>query len=679
MPIISREPCPKCREKGGDKRGNNLNVFDNGSKHCYACNHHVRNNGEEVKECLLPPHRPMPETGIQTRHIDAKTCYKYGVVNATDPDETEQVDGGYTPARTPLVIYPYYSVEDGTTLVGFKQINYSVPKGHPGRFLWFGESERATLYGANVISSHANNIVICEGENDTLAASQLLGSDYTVVGLSGTGMVNKLKLVMSVFRKYRRIYVCMDNDDAGRKAQREILDILPAGKTYIVNLPHDINDVNDMLMVGRGSEFNRCVRDAKQVLPKGIVDKADLKGRLTKYLEKRSELKGVSSGIPAIDYAIGGLVPGKLVTFAGGTGCGKSTIAENIAVNAAMEGNHTFILSLEMPDTQVAARMVQTILREPVASDPDFDITRIDPVAYELAVDTVLEHVHFYEHVGGLQVDTIIDVMNYAVDVYDCKLIVLDNFTSASDSLEWKDLEQLAKRVKNEVALARGTCVVAVSHISRDGDNEEKIPSLKHLRGGNGVAQQSDVVIGVGRKRDSKIIECRTIKTDRMTGRFVEFSLEFTNYKLLQVGFNDIPTSVDEDDEYEPNITNTHNDHDTSKETLQPEIPTPNGDTTERGVSEVPLRVRAESTRSDTVSGTVRTEATGIQTGEVLHAGHSTPERDIHRSEGLIQCRRQKEDESYKRATPKARHQTHLSTWLWDIRESSSSEERNVV
>lgn len=688
--MVKREPCPSCRAKGNDKSGNNLNVFDNGSKHCYACNYHVKPDGSHEYVAVLPPHRPMPETGIQSRHIEQKVCNKYGVVNAT-LDATELTEDGHVFKRSSKVIYPYHNIENGK-LIGFKQIDYSVPKGEYGRFLWFGDSSQCTVFGANIISSNAQYVVLCEGENDTLAAAQLLGVDYTCIGISGTGMTERIKRILSVLRKYKRVYVCMDNDEAGRAATQQLLDILPAGKTYIINLPSDINDVNDMVMSGRSGEFIRCVRDAKQVLPKGIVNKDDIKSRLDDYLKKRGQLKGVPSGIPALDYACGGLVPGKLITFAGGTGCGKSTIAENIAVNLALSGQHTFILSLEMPDIQVAGRMVQTILREPIASDPNYDISQIAPEVYDNAVNTILDHVHFYDHMGGLSVDSVIDVMNYAVDVYDVNLIILDNYTSASDTLEWKDLEKLAQRVKNEVAIARNTCVVAISHISRDGNNEEEIPHLKHLRGGNGVAQQSDIVIGVGRKRDSKIINCRTIKTDRMTGRFVEFDLEYNSYKLTQVGFSDIPTV---NDEYEPDEDNEagyslahvssiywndpkhplntrkHGDNNGNSTTDSSTVETrqvsqTTGDDTGRAYDSIPEWFRAESTRVDGLSVGLREADVNLHECEEVQTRLSTSERDNYRSEGTVQPRRQTKDESYKGGVPHTRYTHSLSAWSWE-------------
>jgi hypothetical protein len=35
------EQCPRCLEKGKDSRGDNLGVYGDGSKHCYACGYHI--------------------------------------------------------------------------------------------------------------------------------------------------------------------------------------------------------------------------------------------------------------------------------------------------------------------------------------------------------------------------------------------------------------------------------------------------------------------------------------------------------------------------------------------------------------------------------------------------------------------------------------------------------------
>jgi hypothetical protein len=39
--FIKTGPCPKCREKGQDSRGDNLIMYTDGGAHCFACGYHV--------------------------------------------------------------------------------------------------------------------------------------------------------------------------------------------------------------------------------------------------------------------------------------------------------------------------------------------------------------------------------------------------------------------------------------------------------------------------------------------------------------------------------------------------------------------------------------------------------------------------------------------------------------
>lgn len=53
-------PCPKCRENGKDRRGDNLHVYPDGSSYCFACGYHsnrtklVKREETDRTECVLP-------------------------------------------------------------------------------------------------------------------------------------------------------------------------------------------------------------------------------------------------------------------------------------------------------------------------------------------------------------------------------------------------------------------------------------------------------------------------------------------------------------------------------------------------------------------------------------------------------------------------------------------------
>lgn len=59
--IVAYEPCPRCRENYRDTRGDNLAVYEDGGKHCFACKYHEfpkhyvpRKEVENVPKSLRP-------------------------------------------------------------------------------------------------------------------------------------------------------------------------------------------------------------------------------------------------------------------------------------------------------------------------------------------------------------------------------------------------------------------------------------------------------------------------------------------------------------------------------------------------------------------------------------------------------------------------------------------------
>ncbi len=68
--------------------------------------------------------------------------------------------------------------------------------------------------------------------------------------------------------------------------------------------------------------------------------------------------KGISTGYPALDRHIGGFVKSNLVVVAGRPSMGKSTLAENMALNVAKrDGNVVVIFSLEMQNEEISRRL----------------------------------------------------------------------------------------------------------------------------------------------------------------------------------------------------------------------------------------------------------------------------------------------------------------------------------
>ena len=82
-------------------------------------------------------------------------------------------------------------------------------------------------------------------------------------------------------------------------------------------------------------------------------------GGMSAFLDPTRRPKGVPTGFNRLDEWTGGLRPGEIFVLGGHTGSGKSAMAMNIALQAAMRhGKKPAIFSLEMSKEQVFTRMI---------------------------------------------------------------------------------------------------------------------------------------------------------------------------------------------------------------------------------------------------------------------------------------------------------------------------------
>jgi replicative DNA helicase len=88
--------------------------------------------------------------------------------------------------------------------------------------------------------------------------------------------------------------------------------------------------------------------------PKEVIMSA---GNLQNYLERRKRF-GIPTGFDRLDRMTCGMRPGQLWVLAAFTAGGKSTFARNIALNAALRGNPSAFITLEMSEDEVTDGLI---------------------------------------------------------------------------------------------------------------------------------------------------------------------------------------------------------------------------------------------------------------------------------------------------------------------------------
>jgi DNA primase len=124
---------------------------------------------------------------------------------------------------------------------------------------------RAELYGWERVLAKPEQIIICEGEFDRLV---LESQGFAAVTSTG-GALTFRREWGPYFDPIPSIYVCFDNDDAGREGAQRVADVIPRAR--IVRLPEEVGEAGDVtdffVRLGRGrAEFEQLL-GAAQPLP----------------------------------------------------------------------------------------------------------------------------------------------------------------------------------------------------------------------------------------------------------------------------------------------------------------------------------------------------------------------------------------------------------------------------
>jgi DNA primase len=122
------------------------------------------------------------------------------------------------------------------------------------------------LYGWENLTTDSSQIIICEGEFDRLV---LETNGFRAVTSTGGARAFKKEWVKE-FESIPTVYICFDNDEAGRKGALRVGRLIPHAK--LVELPIEVGeggDVTDFFVrLGRSQEdFLKLLQEAKPAPP----------------------------------------------------------------------------------------------------------------------------------------------------------------------------------------------------------------------------------------------------------------------------------------------------------------------------------------------------------------------------------------------------------------------------
>lgn len=205
-------------------------------------------------------------------------------------------------------------------------------RGHPKLFSSSKESE-SLLYNLQNFNKDVEHVVICEGEMDVLALMEC-GVENAVSVPNGAN--NNLDFLNADYHliEGKVIIICADNDEPGKKLEREIIARFGEAACAKITYPEDCKDINDVLMKHGKEVVQECVDSVELVEISGIQTVADYQDLVDNYYldgyPKGDRVKFSNKVADMIRF-----IPKQLTVVVGTPGSGKSEVMDQICIDLA--------------------------------------------------------------------------------------------------------------------------------------------------------------------------------------------------------------------------------------------------------------------------------------------------------------------------------------------------------
>ena len=216
------------------------------------------------------------------------------------------------------------------------------------------------------------------------------------------------------------------------------------------------------------------------------------------------KLAGVPTGFAELDDLTNGLHPGQMVIIAARPGCGKSTMALDLARSASIRhGLTSVIFSLEMSQIEITMRLLSAEASIPLSHIRGGRMSDDDWARVATKMGQVSEAPMFIDDSPNLTMMEIRAKARRLRQRHDLKLVIIDyiQLMTSGKRVESRQLEvsEFSRQIKL-LAKELDVPVVALSQLNRGPEQRnDKRPMLSDLRESGSLEQDSDMVILLNR------------------------------------------------------------------------------------------------------------------------------------------------------------------------------------
>lgn len=351
----------------------------------------------------------------------------------------------------------------------------------------FYSNAHQKIYEA-MLDNYSNNV-----PNDYITVSKVLTDKGELEEVGGLDYLTDLTNFVPSAANFKHYAEIVKNDGTLRQvieaSQKTINDAFE-GKTAKEVLEAAEKNIFDIAQTRRTSEL--------QHIRVGVTEAIDLMEKLA--IDPNANM-GVKVGFPTLDHMTNGFKDGELIIIAARPGIGKTTLAVNFAINAALKYSKSIAMfDLEMSCLQVAQRYMCATGRIPMN---EVKLGTKNNNIWNTIFETkkILENTNIYvDDTTSITPSEILSKCRKLKAQHGLDMIIIDYLQlmkseqSSKDGNRQQEVADLTRSIKLAARELR-VPIILLSQLNRDSDKQNRKPQLTDLRESGSIEQDADIVM----------------------------------------------------------------------------------------------------------------------------------------------------------------------------------------
>tara|TARA_R100000231_G_scaffold137879_2_gene115046 strand:+ start:533 stop:2287 length:1755 start_codon:yes stop_codon:yes gene_type:complete len=501
-----KSTCPKCSHTRKKKTQKCLMLdWDRGLGTCQHCGvvlqlHTYKNTSSQS---YIRP--------VQIPTSDMAKIYQWfskrGISRATVDGARVTSGKEYMPQiqkETNVIMFNYY--------VDGKLVNIKYRDGAKNFKLYKGAQK--TFYNIDSIKDN-EECVIVEGEIDCLSFIEAGVKNVVSVpnGFTSKGQINLDYLTdfYSYFENKSKIYLCLDNDEAGENGKKELIRRLGSDKVYLCDL-QDLKDANEFLVKHGAQQLKAIVENAIPCPIENVLRVSDMYKDLDEFY-KNGIKNGYKIGLNGFDNIFSTYTK-QFIVVTGFPSSGKSDFVDQMTVGYnMMYGWKTAYASTENYPQYLH---VDKLVRKLYGNTPDFESTKQND--WKKCVEHINRNFFFIDFEEGFDLDKVLKKGEELVKRVGIRCLVIDPYNKIRDkanlNMSITDYTNMYLNKVDNFCKKHDVICIVVAHPTKPQSDKGRLiePTFYDVKGGGEFYDMSPHGILVHRDYDNGTVKVKVLK-----------------------------------------------------------------------------------------------------------------------------------------------------------------------